>query len=113
MATAKTTTKPSRKAAKTTTKPAAKGSDKPSRAPAKNAAPAQQPTLRSGLAKVELTGKPYRVGTQQNGGWWDTVQKQCAAHHGKADVQELMKANVPGIFVTYCVRRGWLQAAKK
>lgn len=105
MATAK---KPSRKAAKTTTKPAAKGSDKPAR----KTAAATQPTLRSGLTKVQLTGKPYRVGTQQNGGWWDTVQKQCAAHHGKADVQELMKHNVPGIFVTYCVRRGWLEQAK-
>jgi hypothetical protein len=110
MATAKT--KPSRKAAKTAARTAKQPSNKPAaKADAKTAA-ATQPTLRSGLTKVQLTGKPYRVGTQQNGGWWDTVQKQCAAHHGKADVQDLMKANVPGIFVTYCVRRGWLEQAK-
>lgn len=76
--------------------------------------PAPVVALRGGLAiaNVALTGKPYRVGCAHNTAWWQQCQQAVQAGGGTASVAALVQAGVPGIFVGYVVRRGYLQPAQ-
>lgn len=135
MATAKSTRK---SAAKSSDKPGASGAGtKPSRkaAVAKSSKPRAnaEPTLLSPVMQANIrslshpvtqlrdgtqvvtpkSAQPYRVAAPHNAEWWEKVTTHCKTHHGQATVKSLTDAGVPGIFVSYCLRRKWLIAVTK
>lgn len=73
---------------------------------ARGAGPGKAPAGAAGLS-VKL-GKAPSISAGQNVAWWAGVQAQLAAGNGVATLTACMAANVPGHFVTYAVRRGWL-----
>ena len=94
----------------------AKAAAKPTAAPAKPTAAPATPVvaLRGGLAvaAVAVTGKPYRTAAAHNRDWWAAIGKVVATGKGTATVVDLLAAKVPSHFIGYCVRRGYLSAAK-
>lgn len=54
-------------------------------------------------------GAVYRTKAAHNMEWWNKMSATLAA--GPAPVGDLAKAGVPGHFVGYCLRRGYLTAA--
>lgn len=76
---------------------------------------AQVVPVRGGLAiaKVKLTGKPYRVSAPHNLAWWETLGKLVqATEGGVVPVADCVKAGLPVTHVGYLVRRGYLAEAK-
>lgn len=75
----------------------------------------QTVALRGGIAvtNIALTGTPYRVGAPHNAVMWAYLQKQL--EKGPVAVSSVLQtptntAGVPGHFVGYALRRGYLKA---
>jgi hypothetical protein len=57
---------------------------------------------------VRMGGKQCKVAAGHNQQWWAAVQAVLAANNGQASMAQCMAAQVPGHFVAYATRNGWL-----
>lgn len=62
----------------------------------------------SGGITCKLGSKAPKLTAAHCRAWWASAQAAIAANKGQATMAQLMQAQVPGHFVTYAVRNGWL-----
>jgi hypothetical protein len=88
--------------------------------PASAPTPAKTVALRGGaaVARVRLSGKPYRTAAPHNQNWWKAISEACTkAGDAGAPVADMLAAQdrpngVPAHFVGYALRRGYLAEVK-
>lgn len=62
----------------------------------------------SGGITCKLGAKQPKLTATHCQAWWASAQATLAANKGQATMAQLLHAQVPGHFVTYAVRNGWL-----